>query len=56
MIVIPGHVPWPVHRIAVSDYHESLHVILARWSLADVVDANLVLDGLDAARRKAQEK
>lgn len=56
MIVIPGHIPWPVHRIAVSDYHESLTTLLNRWSLTDVVDANLVLDAMDAARRKAQEK
>lgn len=56
MIVVPGHLPWPVHRVALSEYGDSLEVVSTRWSLADVVDANLVLDAMDDARARAQEK
>jgi hypothetical protein len=50
-LTLPAHIPWAVHRIATSRrYNDSLHTILSRWSVADVFDANDVLDALDAAR------
>lgn len=53
-IVIPGHVPWVVHRVAVSGhYHDSLHTILTQWSLADLVDAHVICDELDRAQAEA---
>ncbi len=49
-LTIPGHVPWDLHRIAVSGrYHDPLHTIETAWSLADVWDAHAVLDALDDA-------
>jgi hypothetical protein len=49
-ITLPGHIPWDVHRVAVSGrYADPLHTILTAWTLADVLDANDVLDALDAA-------
>lgn len=56
-VVIPGHLPWVAHRVAVSGhYHDSLHTILTAWTLADIIDANDVCDALDDARAAAQEK
>lgn len=53
-VTIPGHVPWVVHRVAVSGhYQDPLHTILTAWSLADVCDAHEVCDALDAARAEA---
>jgi len=36
-------------------YSDSLHVILTEWSLADVCDANDVLDALEDAEARALE-
>lgn len=55
--MIPGHIPWPVHRVATSGhYRDSLHTILTEWSLADVAIANAVIDGLEDAAEAAQVK
>ena len=55
-IVLPGGIPWVVHRVATSGYyHDPLDTILTRWSLADVADAFVVCDALDAARAEAQK-
>lgn len=44
-----------VHRIATSRrYTDSLHTILTAWTLADVCDANLVLDALEDAEARAR--
>jgi hypothetical protein len=44
-----------VWRVATSgDFSDSLHTISTEWSLADVVDANTVLDSLDEARERAR--
>lgn len=49
--MIPGHVPWVLHRVAVSGhYHDTLEAMAVRWSLADLIDAADVCDALDAAR------
>lgn len=54
-VTLPGHVPWVVHRVAVSGhYHDALHTILTAWSLADVCDAYEVCDALDEARAEAE--
>ena len=54
---LPGHIPWPVHRVAVSGrYHDPLHTILTQWSLADVMDANSVLDALEDASARAERE
>lgn len=54
--MIPGRVPWLIHRVAVSGYyHDSLDTIATRWSLADIVDAHDVIDALDAARAASKE-
>ena len=56
-VTIPGHVPWVVHRVAVSGhYRDTLEAILARWSLADLVDAHDVCDALDTARAEAEKR
>ena len=48
---IPGHIPWAVHRVAVSGYyHVSPVEILEHWPLALLCDANDVCAALDAAR------
>ena len=53
---LPPEVSWPVHRVATSRrYADSLHVILTEWSLADVWDANAVLDALEDAEARAME-
>ena len=50
-VQIPGHVPWVVHRIAVSGhYRDTFTGIVSTWSLADVMDANAICDALDDAR------
>lgn len=53
-VTVPGHLCWPVHRIATAGvYTDPLATILDRWTLADVVDANAVIDALDEARARA---
>lgn len=53
---VPGHIPWPVHRVATSGYyHDALGAILNEWSLADVADAWCVCEAMDAARAEAQK-
>lgn len=50
---VPGHIPWPVHRVAISGYYrDPLHTILTEWSLADVADAWCVCEAMDAARQR----
>lgn len=54
-IVVPGHLCWPVHRVATGGvYPDGLAVILHRWTLEDVVDANAVMDALDVARTQKE--
>jgi len=36
-------------------YSDSLHTILTEWSIANVCDANDVLDALDDAEARAME-
>lgn len=49
--MVPGHLCWPVHRVATSDvYRDTLVDILERWTLEDVVDANAVIDAIEGAR------
>lgn len=49
--------PWTVHRVATSGrYHDALHTILTEWSLADVMDANAILDALDDAAERAHTR
>lgn len=56
-VVIPGRVPWLLHRVAVSGYyHDSLATIASEWSLQDIVDAHDVIDALDEARGKKPEQ
>lgn len=38
-----------IHRVAISRYKDPLHTIMTEWSLADVLDANSVLDALEDA-------
>jgi len=46
---IPAGVDWFVHRVASSDrYSSGLAEILYGWTLEQVLDANMVLDTLDA--------
>lgn len=57
MLTIPGHIPWPVHRVATSGYyHDALSDIMTRWSLSDVMDANEVIDAYEDAKAQAQEE
>ena len=52
-VVIPGRLPWLLHRVAVSGYyHDSLDTIATRWSLQDIVDAHDVIDAFDEANGK----
>jgi hypothetical protein len=54
---VPGHIPWPVHRVAISGYYrDALHTILTEWSLADVADAWCVCEAMDAAKARAQQQ
>jgi hypothetical protein len=56
-IRIPPGVAWPVHRVATSGrYQDSLHTILTEWSIADVWDANDVLDAMEDAERRAWDE
>jgi len=53
---VPGHVAWPVHRIATSGYYrDSLVEIMTRWSLSDVVDANEVIDALEDVKAQLSD-
>lgn len=55
-IEVPAGVPWPIHRVATSGhYRDPLHTIVTQWSLADVMQANAVIDAIEAAVRKARE-
>ncbi|HSN27243.1 MAG TPA: hypothetical protein VLT45_13200 [Kofleriaceae bacterium] len=48
---------WPIHRIATSQrYTDPLHVIETEWTLADVWDANDVLDELERVEFEATQK
>jgi hypothetical protein len=50
---VPPGVLWPLHRVATSGrYHDSLHIISTEWSVADVYDANDLIDALAAAEEK----
>ena len=54
---LPSHVPWLVHRVAVSRrYSDSLATILDQWSIDDVVTANEVLDALEEAESRAMRE
>lgn len=53
----PPYAPWQVHRVATSGrYNDSLHTILTEWGLADLHDANAMLDALDEARSRPQRE
>jgi len=48
MLVIPGGLCWPIHRIATSGrYTDGLTTIEERWTLQMVADACDVLDAFD---------
>lgn len=54
---VPGHLPWPVHRVATSGYYrDSLVEIMTQWSLADVINANGVIDAYEDAKARAAEE
>jgi len=56
-VTVPGHLCWPVHRVATSGlYPDGLWTIEHRWTLADVCDASEVCDAIDEARAAAMEK
>lgn len=53
-VTLPARIPWPLHRVATSGYyHDGLHTIATRWTLAEVVDAWEVCDALDGAKARA---
>lgn len=46
-----------MHRIATSGrYQDALHVILTEWTLADVWDANAVLDAIERALAEREDE
>jgi hypothetical protein len=54
---IPAHVPWLVHRVAVSRrYSDPLATILGEWSIDDVVTANEILDALEEAEERSMRE
>lgn len=54
---VPGHLPWPVHRVATSGYYRDSFVeIMTQWSLADVINANDVIDAYEDAKARAAEE
>ena len=56
-VAIPAHVPWLVHRVAVSRrYSDPLATILDQWSIDDVVTANEVLDALEEAEERSMRE
>lgn len=54
---VPGGVDWWAHRILSSErYTVSLRELLEDWTLADVLDAHLVLDAFLAAEIAASQR
>jgi hypothetical protein len=45
-----------VHRVATSRYYrDSLVEIMTQWSMADVMDANEVIDGLEDVKAQLSD-
>ena len=55
-LTIPGGLCWPIWRVATHErFRDGLDVILGRWTLEMVVDANDVADAFDDAAAEAAE-
>lgn len=56
-ISVPGHLCWPVWRVATSGhFRDALADIQDRWTLAEVADAADLCDALDDAAAEAAER
>lgn len=56
---LPPHLAWewPLHRIATSGlYQDSFHTLCTEWTLLDVLNANDVINAIEAARAEAQKE
>jgi len=54
---VPGHLCWPVWRVATSGhFRDGMADLLDRWTLADVCDAADLCDALDDAAAEAAER
>jgi hypothetical protein len=54
---LPAYIDWRFHRIATSGhYHDGLHTIETEWSLADVFEANEVIDAIEHAQAEAMRQ